>query len=407
MIIGLTGYARSGKDSAAGFLVDTHGYTKLGFADGVRDLAAAIDPYVQVDGDRHYTEGNTPFARYSTVLKTLGYEAAKSHPDVRRLLQRIGTEGVRSVLGDSVWLGLAASKLVALGALGPTDSGGPNVVLSDVRFANEADFIHAYGGVVVRLVRPGYGGGDAHASETGVDSLDADFTIVASTLTELVEAVDTLVAERIPALRATRMPDDPPVISATRVYLAAPWAHRDEAIAVKARLVNAGLNVVSGWTERESTAPSSGEIEPARMQVQAQLDWDEVVSCDVLVVLGLAKSDGKATEMGIALTLGKRVILVKSDCVGNIFYHLPEVERVDNVEEVIWRLGGLPDGTSLLAVRRGGDNVVEAETGKVIATKLGTISDIATSMETAAQAVDTLLDEPNASSSTPKFVVEL
>lgn len=189
MILGITGYARAGKTSIANILIERVGYKLMAFADGVRALALAIDPFVQVDGDRHYTEGNTPFARYSTVLKAIGYEAAKSHPDVRQLLQRVGTEGGRGVLGERVWVEAFRNRVEHAYlddefALTLSDM---NIVVPDVRFTNEADALREMGGFIIRVERPGIESQGGHVSETESDRIVADATIVASNLDELRE----------------------------------------------------------------------------------------------------------------------------------------------------------------------------------------------------------------------------
>ena len=38
MIIGLTGYAQAGKDSVANSLVQNYGYTRVAFADKIKEL---------------------------------------------------------------------------------------------------------------------------------------------------------------------------------------------------------------------------------------------------------------------------------------------------------------------------------------------------------------------------------
>lgn len=189
MLIGVTGAAQAGKDSVANMLVANYGYTKLAFADGVREMAAAIDPYVDCGADRHYTAGNSPFARYSDVLREIGYERAKQTPDVRRLLQRIGTEAVRDVFGEHAWIELAQRRALRL-----PDSA--NIVFSDVRFANEAAFIRNNGGVVVRVLRPGHDNGlpATHASESQVAGLDVDAELEATNLDELAGSVQLFMA---------------------------------------------------------------------------------------------------------------------------------------------------------------------------------------------------------------------
>lgn len=339
MLIGITGLARHGKDSAANRLVERLGFTKLGFADAVREMAVAINPFVHTGQNRHFTDGDTPFARYSDVLSAVGYETAKSYSDVRRLLQRIGTEGGRGVLGADVWVGAMMRKL------GSLTSGLPiheNIVISDVRFENEADLIRGFGGFVLRVVRPNFDNGlpPLHASESGVSTLAVDYEIEAGGFEELLEKVDGIYARMVEAETARALSYNElvavtPVVP--HVYLAAPWVCKDEAGAAKQRLLDAGIEVVSGWTERENTGP---EIAQPDMVEQALADQSEVDAANTLVILGLAASEGKASEMGMALAQGKRIILVKADRVGNIFYHLPCVERVDTLDDAIALLVG-------------------------------------------------------------------
>lgn len=353
MLIGITGAARHGKDSAANALVAKYGFVKLGFADAVREMALAIDPYVSTGQNRHFTEGDTSFARYTDVLRAVGYETAKSYDDVRRLLQRIGTEGGRAVLGDDVWVDAMVRKLGALSSGLPISE---NIVICDVRFENEASLIKQFGGYLIRVTRPNFDNGlpPLHASETAVATLPVDYDIETESFEELQGAtLDAfLLFQHIEQKNCDKSMDEPAVLgagiglpsalptkpSAPRIYLAAPWVHKDKAAQAKQRFIDASIEVVSGWTEREN---SPQEIDPARMQAQAMLDRDEVGTANTLVILGSAKSEGKASEMGMALAQGKRVILVKEDRVGNIFYHLPEVERVDTLDEAIALLGGM------------------------------------------------------------------
>jgi nucleoside 2-deoxyribosyltransferase len=323
MIIGVTGHARCGKDSLANLLVSSYGYTKLGFADGVRDVAKAIDPVVMA---RINTAEPTAI-RYTELLREIGYERAKGNADVRRLLQRVGTEGGRDIFGEDVWVNLLKSRV----------EGAGNIVVADVRFLNEARAITELGGIIIRVERPGYGPTNNHRSETEQLDIRAHVTISATNLEELAEA-----AHQTMGNIGLFTPD---VLTSNnysysfevpKVYLAAPWVNKADATDVKARLLEAGIDVVSTWTERED---SPQEVNDEEMQRQGQLDWDEVKACDTLIILNLAKSEGKASEMGGALMAGKNVILVGSR-VGNIFYHLPEVTQVETIEQAIELLGG-------------------------------------------------------------------
>ena len=158
MIIGLTGFARSGKDSVAKVLVDQYGFTRVAFADKIRELLYEINPIVN---DSNFT--------IQGVVNEYGWEDAKVlFPEVRRLLQDLGV-GARSLFGDTFWINQA------IGAIGV---GQPNVVITDVRFKNEADTLKANGAELWRVKRSGIVAYNRHISETDMDGYNVDQVFV-------------------------------------------------------------------------------------------------------------------------------------------------------------------------------------------------------------------------------------
>lgn len=156
MLIAVSGRKRAGKDTFASRLIVAHGFVRVAFADPLRDFALALDPLIDT-------------RRLSAVVDELGWEDAKAIPEVRRTLQRIGTEAGRQVLGESVWVDLAMRKAAAAGA---------NVVITDCRYPNEAEAIRAAGGIIVRVDRPGIDLTDAHPSEVAMDDWPFDARVV-------------------------------------------------------------------------------------------------------------------------------------------------------------------------------------------------------------------------------------
>ncbi|MCY0921695.1 hypothetical protein OS965_26580 [Streptomyces sp. H27-G5] len=137
-LIGLAGAAGSGKDTAAKALVAI-GWERRAFADKVKDFLYAVNPWT-VDDE---INGSFPLA---DEVDRYGWSYAKSaHPEVRAYLQRCGTEGGRTVLGENVWVD----------ALFRDAAGWGPTVITDVRFPNEAAEIVRRGGLVVNIVRPG------------------------------------------------------------------------------------------------------------------------------------------------------------------------------------------------------------------------------------------------------------
>ena len=165
-VIGITGFARHGKDTVGSLLVEEYGFTKVAFADALRSMALAINPYV--------SGGNI---RLNHWVDNLGWDEAKKDHEIRRLLQAIGTEGVRGHLGDDAWIRAAKRTIDQVD--------GP-VVITDVRFPNEADAVHEWYGDLWRVARVNVDGsqfdngvGSSHASESHIAGLPVDRAFVA------------------------------------------------------------------------------------------------------------------------------------------------------------------------------------------------------------------------------------
>src|SRR6266542_3013067 len=113
-LLGLTGFAQSGKDSVAGFLKD-YGYQRVAFADGVREALLALDPLIP----EYIPRSAMNFNRLSTLVRLHGWDEVKTNQDfgaseVRRLLQKLGTEVVRDMVDQDAWVHIAAQKVLTL-----------------------------------------------------------------------------------------------------------------------------------------------------------------------------------------------------------------------------------------------------------------------------------------------------
>lgn len=166
-LIGLSGYARSGKDEAALALMKS-GYERIAFADKLRDFLYALNPIVGVV--EPYIYGPVKMIRLQEVIDHYGWDGYKETPyvdEIRPLLQRLGTEAGRQTLWDSLWIDAAMHDLNQDG----------KYVVTDCRFINEADAIRNLGGTVVRISRFGIGPANSHASETSLDDYRFDFNV--------------------------------------------------------------------------------------------------------------------------------------------------------------------------------------------------------------------------------------
>lgn len=177
--IALLGKARSGKDTAAGHLV-TLGYTRFAFADPLKDALLRTNPLVQT--------GYNVYVRLDSLIKAAGWEYTKDkYPEVRRLLQNYG-QSIRDI--DPYFWVSATTYAVDLFV---ANTQRP-VVVSDVRYRNEAEALKRRGFRLVRITRPypplaGY----AHTSETELDSYDVDASILnAGSVDTLRDSIERL-----------------------------------------------------------------------------------------------------------------------------------------------------------------------------------------------------------------------
>lgn len=163
-VIGLHGYATAGKDEAARGLVPL-GFTRVSFGDRVRNGLLRLNPIIGFV-EKRGTCGSIlsrELIRLRDVVYERGWDVAKQDPEVRRLLQRYGTEAGRDVHGPDCWVRLAKTE-----ADGILDRGG-RVVFTDVRFDTETALVRHYGGALIGIRRPGVGPVNGHVSDRGVE----------------------------------------------------------------------------------------------------------------------------------------------------------------------------------------------------------------------------------------------
>jgi hypothetical protein len=149
-LVAMSGYARAGKDTAAKILVDDFGYTRVAFADGLREALYTLNPDI---------DQNDP-TKLAWIVDDVGWDVAKvDYPEVRRLQQVMGTEVGRNLVGPNIWVDYLFDRL---------EDGG-KYVISDCRFPNEVDAVESWEGSVWRIRRPGVRPVNGHVSETALD----------------------------------------------------------------------------------------------------------------------------------------------------------------------------------------------------------------------------------------------
>lgn len=142
-LIAFTGLAGSGKSTAAKYLVENHGFTRVRFAGPLKDMLRALGlDESEIEGDRK-----------ETPCELLGGKTP------RKAMQYLGDEWGRQLIAQDLWIRAFNAALAKVPV-------GTPVVVDDARYPNEADAIVAAGGVLVRVTRPGAGAGAAgHSSE--------------------------------------------------------------------------------------------------------------------------------------------------------------------------------------------------------------------------------------------------
>lgn len=176
MIIGITGYKRSGKDTAAR-VFEAHGYVRYAFADPIKIACMSL-----FDWSSEFIE-----AKKEDVDPRWGISP-------RRAMQLLGTEVFRAAVPDMVpgftrtfWIDRMVEKYNRLGK--------PDMVVSDVRFPDEAMKIYELGGAMVRIDRAGLYS-DGHESEAHIPHIPVDYVIENDgTSIDLIRSVNELVSD--------------------------------------------------------------------------------------------------------------------------------------------------------------------------------------------------------------------
>jgi hypothetical protein len=144
VIVGLSGFANVGKDAVRTMLCEQHGFVGAAFADKVRAFATELNVYLPEIGET-----------YTSVIKRMGYDAAKrTHPCVRKHLIAVG-HGARTALYPNIWVDVTLPPPASFEYAAFAANTQP-LVISDVRYASEVKRIHDLGGLVYRITRPGH-----------------------------------------------------------------------------------------------------------------------------------------------------------------------------------------------------------------------------------------------------------
>jgi hypothetical protein len=137
MIIGLVGFIGSGKGTV-GDIFESHGYIKDSFAKPLKDACSMMFGW-----PRELLEGDTEVSRKWREEPDNFWSEKFGHAFSPRLaLQLMGTEAGRDVFHKDIWVMSLLNR-----------AKGKNVVVTDVRFKNEIEYIQNNGGRIIRVKR--------------------------------------------------------------------------------------------------------------------------------------------------------------------------------------------------------------------------------------------------------------
>ena len=190
-LIGICGHARTGKDVVGKYLHDTRDNTyKLAFAYPLKQAAATM---FGIPEDNFHDDD----------VKEVVDDFWGVSP--RQIAQFFGTEMVRETverlipgIGHNFWVSRMIHCLTGQGEQVEYDEDDV-VIITDVRFQNEYDWIISQGGIIIHLTRPGAEGTvgiPGHASEAGLEFTAPDQTYLIvnnGTLEELYEEVERVI----------------------------------------------------------------------------------------------------------------------------------------------------------------------------------------------------------------------
>jgi len=177
MVIGLTGKKGCGKDTVGDYLVRKYGFERMAFADALKQVCQTVFDL-------------TMEQMTDTIKKEQMDERWDTTP--RQLMQIVGTQLFRDKLTEcfphlkgSIWVGIVKQKILR---------SSKNIVLTDVRFENEAEMVRQFNGKLIQITRIDNNQSDKHVSEN--IHIQTNYMLENNqTVEELYQEIDKIIAE--------------------------------------------------------------------------------------------------------------------------------------------------------------------------------------------------------------------
>lgn len=209
MIIGINGYAGSGKDTVGTIIqylqADTNiplkgvlnktphhiwwleersGWEIKKWAGKLKDIASILTgiPVEKFEDQEFKTnllgpEWGTVTSNPLNAIPVFSDIQFNHLISVREFLQRLGTDAIRDGLHTNAWVNALMADYRKIDYNDDEQPEYPNWIITDTRFPNEAEAIKKAGGIVIRVDRPGVKPINDHPSETGLDDWKFDYKI--------------------------------------------------------------------------------------------------------------------------------------------------------------------------------------------------------------------------------------
>lgn len=177
LIVGLMGKKDHGKTAVAEYFVEHYAFAAAAFAD---PLKKKLSELLDIPLEEFYP--TTPEGKESREREILP-EWGKT---IRRLMQDYG-DGCREIIHKEIWI-RAMDKMLR------DRFYGPHLVISDVRYINEADYVRSNKGkgFLIRIIDPRKQSDDYHRSETEQGMIKPPYILVVNdgTLEDLFTKID-------------------------------------------------------------------------------------------------------------------------------------------------------------------------------------------------------------------------
>ena len=183
-VIGLGGSRGAGKSTVAETLSSVHGYERVRFAGGLKEMLKFLLYY-------QYLDEETVERLIDGDLK----EFASPHlcdQTPRYVMQTLGTEWGRKLVGEDFWVQVTKNRVDSL------LKKNKRVVIDDVRFQNEIDMVRSYKRSYSIYIESDSTVQDSHASENSLTLEDFDYSFLNTPddgVSRLTEKIDDCLEE--------------------------------------------------------------------------------------------------------------------------------------------------------------------------------------------------------------------